>query len=176
MNDTLKKGLFVGTIQSIWLFGGFSILRSASLDIPQSTLRALTGVFSLVILFVGILYGIKRTRDNSKDNDLTYWKAVKTGVTISLVVACMVSSFSVFYLTLINPGFAADMVKEAEQSLKQSGATPEEIAQQLDKVRSEFSSRSQVITGLVLQSTMGTLFSLILSIFLRSKKQKNQSS
>ena len=172
MNSIIRIGFLTGALVTTWLFGIFSLLKSLSLDTPQTTLRTLTGIFGLVILFVGVFYGIKKARDTSGD-ELSYLKAVKTGVIISLIVAVMVSSFSLLYLTVVNPGFANDMIKEAEQSLKQSGASPEETSKRLDGVRAEFSLQGQIMTSLIAQSTMGTIFSLILAIFLRSKKNNN---
>ena len=165
----IRNGLLTGVALTTWLFGGFSFLKSLSLDTPLSTLRTLTGVLGLVILFIGIFYGVKKSRDNSS-HKFTYLQAVKSGVIISIIVAIMVSTFSFLYVTTINPDFANDMVKEAEQSLKQSGAAPEEISRRLVSIREEFSVSSQIIIPLIAQSTMGTVFSFVLAIFLRSKK------
>ena len=168
--DTIKKGLLVGTIESVWLLSGFSFLKWLSLNIPQAKLRALTGLLGLVILFVGILYGLKKTRDNSVNADFTYLKSLKTGMIISVVVALMVSLFSLVYVTLINPDFSVDMMREAEASLKLSGASPSEIEQQVGNIKAEYSTLRLTTAPLIVQPIAGTVFSLILSIFFRSKR------
>lgn len=170
MIESIKKGLLVGTIESIWLLGGFSALKLLFSDAPQSILRTLTGLLGLVILFAGILYGIKKVRDHSHPENFSYLQSVKTGAIISVVVGVMVSVFSLAYVTLINPGFANDMVREAEKSLAGSRLPADVIHQKLESVRSEFSTARLVVAPLFVQPVMGVLFSLIISLFLKKKK------
>jgi len=106
-----------------------------------------------------------------KNNKLiTYGKAIKTGISISLISAIIVAFFGFIYCTVINPGYQEYMVKEAETAMIAAKKTPEEIGQQLIKVKSYFSTGSQVLQALIVQSVVGTIGSLIIGIFLRTKK------
>ena len=46
---------------------------------------------------------------------------VKTGVTIAVVVAFIVSLCGLLYMRVTNPHFNSDMISESENSLKRSG-------------------------------------------------------
>jgi hypothetical protein len=116
--------------------------------------------------------GMRAVRQNNAFL-LSYGQAVQTGVAISLITAILVAFFGFLYCELINPGYAAFMVKDAEKTLAASGAGPEEIREKLIGVRREFSTSMQVIQALIGQSVVGTLISLILGLFLRTKGKKS---
>ncbi|MDP4263313.1 MAG: DUF4199 domain-containing protein [Bacteroidota bacterium] len=174
MHPTIKRALAAGFFISLWLLGGFSILKSLSLPVPQSDLRTITGLLGLVILFTGIMYGIRKAKTDRKEDNFSYARAIKTGILISVIVAIIVSLASLLYVTVINPGFTNDMVRETELSLEKSGATPAEMAKKLSRARNEFSVTGQFISGLIVQSAAGTLFSLVLGLFYRTKSTKNK--
>jgi len=158
-----------GTL-ALWLLAGFSILASLSLSIPKVTLRTLTGLLGLVILFTGILYAMRGVKAKISPNRFSYFMAFKSGFMVAVIVAIVVSFASFLYLKFINPGLPEDMVREAEASLKASGATAEEISGKLIAVRKEFSMQAQIIAPLVVQTVAGSIFSLILAFFLKDKK------
>ncbi len=82
----------------------------------------------------------------------------------------MVSLYSLFYCTVINPDLGELMAKETEKSLLQSGMPLEAMAGKLDKVRQEFSTSRQVIQSLIGQTFVGSIASLIIGIFIKTKK------
>ncbi len=120
------------------------------------------------------MYGISKAKTSRKGDNFSYWQALKIGITISLIVAIIVSLASLLYVTVINPGFTNDMVSEAELTLKKSGAGTAEITKKLSAVRNEFSVAGQTIGSLIVQSITGTIFSLVLGLFYRSKNAKNK--
>ena len=61
------------------------------------------------------------------------------------------------------------MIKDAEKTLIASGATPQEISLKLVSIKSEFSTSMQVMQGLIGQTVMGAIASLIIGFFLRTK-------
>jgi len=71
---------------------------------------------------------------------------------------------------IINPGYADFMVKDTERVLVAAGKSPQEISQQLDAVRKEFSAGAQVGMAVVGQAVVGTIAALILGLFIRTKK------
>ena len=169
MNQAIKWGVFTGTIVTIWLFGGYSILTSISLNLPKVTLRTLTGLLGLVILFIGVFCGMKAAKAKISGDGFSYFVAFKSGFIVAVIVAIIVSLVSFLYVQLINPHLPDDMVKEAETSLKTSGATTEEISRKLSAVRKEFSAQAQLIAPLIVQTVAGSIFSLILAFFLKKK-------
>lgn len=94
------------------------------------------------------------------DNQFSYFMAFRSGLTVAIIVAIMVSLASFVYVKFINPQFAEDMMKEAETSLKTSGASNQEISEKLTRIQKEFSLSSQIIAPLIVQTLAGTVFSL----------------
>ena len=160
MRSSIPTGILTGLIVSIWLISGFALLTALPLQLPQATLRTLTGVLGLVILFIGILYAVKNSKARMADNQFSYFMAFRSGLTVAIIVAIMVSLASFVYVKFINPQFAEDMMKEAETSLKTSGASNQEISEKLTRIQKEFSLSSQIIAPLIVQTLAGTVFSL----------------
>jgi hypothetical protein len=70
---------------------------------------------------------------------------------------------------LINPGYADYMVNEAHKAMLAGGESTKQIAHDMVGVRWEFSTSGQVTAALIAQSVVGTIISLIMAIFIRSK-------
>src|SRR5438270_12676509 len=104
-------------------------------------------------------------------HEFAYGSAIKTGFTISLAVAVIVSLVSLLYITIVNPNFAEDMVREAADSLKKSGAGPAETAKKLEAVKRQFSIPGQMMASLIVQSVAGFLFTLVIGAFVYTKKK-----
>jgi hypothetical protein len=174
MKPSIKFGLYTGILLGVWTISCFSIVswlnHSMNLSIPARKIRAYSGLFSIVILVVGVYLAIKEAK-RSNGNQIRYAEAVKTGVIVSVITGVVVAFFSYLYCTVINPGYADHMVKEAEQAMVAAHDTTEKISQQLTKVKQEFSTSSQVIMALAGQIIVGSICSLIIGIFVRSKKQ-----
>jgi uncharacterized protein with PQ loop repeat len=170
MGSIFKRAFTTGLLVSLWLVGGFTLLSFVFTSIPHLILRTLTGVLGLVVLFTGIYYAMRAEKQKNQ-GILTYTQALKTGLFISVITAVMVSIASGIYVSL-NPSFAADMVREAETSLKASGASATVINQKTAAVYSEFSVARQMVGPLIVQTVMGGVFSLIVSAFIKSTPKK----
>jgi hypothetical protein len=172
MKSFVKFGLGTGSLVGLWNLSCFTIVswvnEILSLNIPAAKIRAYSGLFGLIILILGIYFGMNELR--KKQDRISYGAAVKTGISISLISAILVAFFGFLYCTVINPGYATYMVKETENVLIAAKKSPEEINQQLMKVRSFYSTSSQVLQALIVQSFAGIIGSLILGLFIRTKK------
>lgn len=170
MRNIIIRALITGVLVVLWLFGGFTVLSLIITSVPHMILRTLTGSLGLVVLFTGIYYAMRNEKQKKGAEGYTYVQALGTGVCIAVIVAVMVSAASFIYVYL-NPHFADDMAKEAEASLRQSGASQAAIAQKVAAVKDEFSLNRQVMAALTVQTAIGTVFSLIAAAFLKTKKQ-----
>lgn len=168
MKTVLKYGFFTGIAVSLWLLLSFAVLKS--FNVPPDKARAVTGMLSVIVQGIGIYLGINQVKKNN-DGSLSYKQAVFTGIKISLIVAVIVSIYALLYCTVINPGYAEFMVKETEKSLVSSGFPPDEIGKKLEGAQQMYSTQMQVMQGFIGQTIMGTFASLILGIFMRTKKQ-----
>ena len=174
MNTFVRYGLWTGIISGLWGVVCFTVvgwLNKAFFheSIPATDIRSCSGLFSLLILVVGIYLAIKQARSRA-GGMLTYGQAVKTGVLVACVTAVVAAFFSWLYCAVINPGYADFMVQDTGRTLAAAGKTAQEISQRLVEVRKEFSTGAQVMEALVGQVVVGTVVSLILGAFMRSRK------
>jgi hypothetical protein len=166
MRPVIKYGLITGISVSLWLLLSFAVVKS--FNIPADKSRALSGLLSIVVLTIGVYLGIKKVRKNN-NGVLLYKNAAFTGIKISLITAVIVSLYSLLYCTVINPDFTDFMVKEAEKALISSGATPQEIAIKSEAIKKEYSISMLVMQGFIGQTVMGSIASLIIGIFMKTK-------
>src|SRR5882762_1279594 len=89
MKKEIRIGIATAGILCVWLFGGLYLIGSMHLADRLSYLRAITGLLGLVVLFAGVLFGIRKAKEENQT--FTYWQALKTGVIISLTVAVIIS-------------------------------------------------------------------------------------
>ena len=170
MKQSLRYGAVLGLIQVVWLWGGFQLLKALAGGVPHGKLRAITGLVGMVVLFFGVFGAIRR--EARTRGGLPYGQGLKVGALVSLTVAVIVALSSLLFVTVIAPGEAAQMIEEVGNAARQAGASPEEIARQLEGARREFSPAGQVAAAFVAQSVMGTLFSAVLAAFFRPKVRK----
>ena len=174
MKSFIKYGLWTGTISGLWGIGCFTIVGWMNTaffhqSIPATEIRSYSGLFSILILVVGIYLGMREVK-RKNDDALSYGVAVKTGIIISLITGVVVCLFTLLYCNVINPGYADFMVKDTGKALAAAGKAPEEISRRLEGVRKEFTTGAQMMMALVGQTVVGSIVSLILGLFIRSKK------
>ncbi len=133
-----------------------------------ANIRGVAGLLTIVIQAVGIYIGMSQVK--LQQGSITYGQAFKTGFTMAIITALIVSLFSFTYCTVINPGYASYMVNEAHKTMLSGGETPAQIQKNLAGVRTEFSTGGQVMEALIGQLVMGTAISLIIAPFIKTKK------
>ncbi|HMH32782.1 MAG TPA: DUF4199 domain-containing protein [Puia sp.] len=173
MKSFIKIGLLTGLVVSAWNLSCFTIVswlnKISSLGIPVARIRAYSGLIGIILLIIGIYFRITTLKKKNR-NQISFAQAVKTGAFISIISALIGGFFAFIYCTVINPGYAAYMVKDAETALAATQNTPAEISRQLVEVRNRYSTSTQVLQALIAQSVMGTLGSLIIAAFVKTKK------
>src|SRR5258708_2644803 len=116
MKPFVKYGLWTGIVSGLWGLVSFttvSWLNRAFFheSIPATDIRSYSGLFSILILVVGIYMAMKQARLRA-GGVLTYGQAVKTGVLVACVTGVLVAFFSWLYCTVINPGYTDFMVAD----------------------------------------------------------------
>lgn len=172
----VKYGLWTGIVSGLWGLVCFTVVGwlNKSLfhgSIPAVDIRSYSGLFSILILVVGIYLGIRQARLRA-GGVLTYGQAVKTGVLVACVTGVLVAFFSWLYCAVINPGYADFMVQDTGRALAAAGKTPEEIGRRLVDVRKEFSTGMQVVQALVGQVVVGSIAALIVGAFMRTRNSR----
>lgn len=176
MKQSIKYGLVSGLLIGIWNLSCFSIVTTLNtywkLGIPSERIRAVSGLLGIVLLVIGITIGTKAVR-RENGNTLTYGQAVLTGIGISVVTAFITSCFAYVYCTFINPGYTDFMVEDTRKVLQQAQVPAEELQKRLALARTEFSTKSQVLQSLIGQSVVGSISSLIIGIFIKTKNSEH---
>ena len=176
MKSFVKYGLWTGFSSGLWGLSCFTIvgwLNNAAFhgSIPASQIRSYSGLFSILLLVLGVWLGMSEVK-RKNNGVLMYGQAVKTGIGIASITGLILAIFSYLYCAVINPGYADFMVQDAEKTLLAAGKTPQEIGQQLEGVRKEFSTGMQVVEALVGQVVVGSISALIIGLFIRTKKNQ----
>ena len=89
---------------------------------------------AVVMLFIMMSWGIKSYRDNTQDGFITFGKAFKVGILISLVSSLC---YAILWLILFNPIFKGFMEQHSAAligKLKVSGAPVAEIAAKKEEI------------------------------------------
>ncbi len=175
MKTFIKYGLWTGIISGVWGLVSFTVvswLNNVAFhgNIPATQIRSYSGLFSIIILTLGIYLGLKQARIRYS-NKLTFGQAFKTGALIAIVTAIVVAIFTWLYCTIINPGYTEFMVQDCQRTMTAAGKSSAEIARCVQSTRKEFSTGSQVGQALIGQAVVGTVISLIFGFFFRTKNK-----
>ena len=172
MKSTIKTGVVTGIISSVFLLGLFTLITRLNdkngWGMQADNIRGVLGLISIPIQFIGIYVAMQNAKAMS--GALTYGQALKTGIVVAITVAIVVAAFSLFYC-LLNPGYRAYMVSDAQKAMHAAHETPEQIAIHTASVAAEYNTGMQVTQALVGQFVTGSIMSLILGIFLKGKKK-----
>ena len=175
MKSTLKYGLITGIIVGAFLIAFFVIVNSLNSvlgwGLQPGNIQGITGLLSIPILATGILITMKRVKKEQADQ-LTYLQALKTGVLVAVITAVIVALFSYIYCTIINPGFAQYMVGEAQKQMIAEHESRQQIVKESSNLLIGYSPGMQVFHALVGQTVVGTLLTLFMGFFVRSRNSK----
>ena len=173
MKSTLKIGLITAIISSIFLFGSFTLFTwlkdQYGWGIQVATIRGIGGLLSIPIQAIGIYMAMQNFK--TLTGRLTYTDAIKTGALVAITIAVVVALFSLLYCRVINPGYAAYMVKDAQKAMIASGESAQEVKDHSTQVAQEFTAGTQVMEALVGQFFSGFIMSLIIGLFIKTRKQ-----
>lgn len=134
------------------------------------TLRGLTGLLTIVILAIGIYTGMAAIKRTNGGN-LSYKHALICGIIIAITTALITAAGSFIYCTAINPGYATYMVSESRKVMQANGKSAEEINSSIANLQKQLTTGMQVTQALIGQTLSGTIISLIMAIFVSSRKK-----
>jgi len=96
---------------------------------------AYIGYTTMVLAFLMVFFGVQSYRDNVAGGTVTFGRAFKVGLFISLVItACYVATWQVMYYGFM-PDFLDKYSAYALEKARQSGATTEQIAAQAKQMQ-----------------------------------------
>ena len=119
----LTFGLIAGAILSVMM-----LLTMPFHDQIGYDKAMVIGYTSMVLAFLMIFFGVKSYRDNVAGGRVTFGKAFKIGILITLVAtACYVGTWQVVYRMLV-PDYDEKYTEYSLAKARQEGATAEELA------------------------------------------------
>ena len=167
MKKTLKYGIIIGVSNILF------ILFEYMLEWDKNLFMRNFGFLSLIILALGVHYGIKSKRDNELDGYINYRNAFVSGFLIALYVGIITGVFSYFYMRDINPELSDIIIKERQElftkMIDSQILTQEEVAKKLVRLQKEYSPMGQMILGFGGSLILGLIFSSVSSFFLHRK-------
>lgn len=168
----LTFGLIAGAILS-----GMMLLALGFQDQIGFDRGAIVGYTSMVLAFLMTFVGIRTYRDNVAGGQVTFGKAFKVGLLITLVAsACYVATWEVIYYRLA-PDFTEKYAAHAVEKARAAGATEEQIAaRQAEMAKFAALYKNPLVNiaiTLIEPLPVGLLFTLV-SAGLLSRKRKER--
>ena len=169
-----KQALITAVISAIFATCAFSVFnvlkQQLNWQITPATIRGITGLLTLVILAIGIYSGMSAVK-RANAGQLSYGQALLTGIMVALTVGLTMMVLGFIYTHYINPGYFDYMVAEGKKEMVAEGKSPSEIAAGVTGLQWQFSAAGQAIQAMVAQTGAGTIISLVMAVFMRTKKQ-----
>jgi hypothetical protein len=127
----LTYGLIAGAILSAMMFITFVGFHD---QIGFGPAGYIVGYTSMVMGFLMVFFGVKAYRDNLAGDGLTFGRAFKVGLLITLIAsACYVATWQVVYYKFA-PDFMDKYAAYTLEAAQQSGASAAEIAEKTRKM------------------------------------------
>ncbi|MEP7256425.1 MAG: DUF4199 domain-containing protein [Ferruginibacter sp.] len=170
---TLNFGLMAGAIIIVYSFIVFMVFGDFSKMTPgQFQMVEVLGYLRYIILLLTVFFAMRTFKKNTGQS-LNYWKIVKQGVMVALVVAVCVGIMEAVYLSL-NPDFYEKFGKMYVEQLKAGGATEKAINAAKQEMENYKWMQNPLMTGIFYffeTALIGSVASLIMGRFMKSKKQ-----
>ena len=127
-------------------------------------------ILTYIVIIAGIIYGTIRFRDDELKGYISYGKALGSGVLISLFSSIVYGFYFYLLAGVIDPNYLENVFKTMEQAYFEAGMTYEQIDMAMAMVRKFQSPIIMMISSIFTFTFMGTIFSLITSIFIKKEE------
>ncbi len=160
----LNYGLILGVVLIV-----YSLILYL-LNVPLDSLQYANWVGYLFFI-AAMIMGIKAYRDKYAGGLITYGKSFSTGFMIGLYASILAAIYGFIYFSYINPGIIQEMIDlRVEEMWVQN---PEMTDQQFEMAESWMkrfmNPIAMAVMGLIANTIMALIFSLIVSIFMQKK-------
>jgi len=122
---------------------------------------------TFIILIIGIIFGTKNYRDKYCGGFLSYGRCLGSGAIISIIVGVIMAVFTYLFYQYFDPSELQKIIEAAEQNMLDKGMTDEQIDQAMAFSRKFMSPAGMSVSLIFGLAFWGTIFSLIIAIFLK---------
>ena len=171
----LTFGLISGAITAVMMFATLPFVGKVSFDKLE-----VIGYTTIVVSFLMVFFGIRSYRENVNGGTITFGKAMKVGLLITLLsCACYVIAWEIIYFK-ITPDFADKYGTYMIEKSRAAGASAEAIAAQQEQMKSLKAMLDNPLLNVAITLLeplpIGLLVTLISAAILRRKEPKNHSA
>lgn len=170
----LKFGLISGAITSLMMLITLPLVDRISFDNLE-----ILGYTTIVLSFLMVFFGIRTYRESVGGGTITFGKAMKVGLLITLIsCACYVIAWEIIYFG-IAPDFADKYGNYMLEKARVAGASAQELAAQREKMENLKVMLANPLINIAITLLeplpIGLLVTLISSAILRRKEPKMRS-
>ena len=119
------------------------------------------------IIIIGLILGMKAVREASPDRSLSYGRAVGTGALITVFAGLFSAVFMLLYGLVINPEYHETLHQFQVQQMEEKGMASDQIEAAAPMMRFFTGPIFIALATVIFSPIMGTLFSLVIAIFLK---------
>jgi len=148
-------------------------LFSVILYVSGLILNDKVGYISIVLTVVGIIIAQINYRNKELDGVISYGEAVGFGAAIMLFAGIVTALYTLILYTFVDPGLITQMKVMQEEAMLQKGMTEDQIEAAMAMTSKMMSPGWLSIMGLVGSVFIGTIISLISSIFIKRQPNEN---
>ncbi|MEI6575665.1 MAG: DUF4199 domain-containing protein [Bacteroidota bacterium] len=165
-----KPSLFKASLNYGLILGAVAIVYSLLLYILGQIGNQNMGYLSFVFYIVVMILGIKNYREKFSDGFISYGNSFLIGLFIVLIGGIISSLFTFILFKFIDPGLVESMLEQVRQKMEaKGGLTEEQIDMAMKYTQTMMSPLWMFIWGLVASAFIGTILSLIVSIFMKKE-------
>jgi hypothetical protein len=128
-----------------------------------------TMILNFVVLVLCIALGTRWYREQHLGSKISYGQAVVAGIVISVATGIIYAIYNVVSISFFYPHFLEDMVRAGTARIQASGASPAEQIEMIDTLKSTATIPIIAVGNLIRLSIIGSVLSLIISIFLKKR-------
>ncbi len=162
-SNRLKSAMTYGAIIGLIL-----VVYSVLLYLTDFYFNKALGFIQYIIIFIGIYLGTKTYRDKELGGFIKYGKALVFGLIISVFVGIIVIFFNFIMMRYIDPGLVDKNMAIMEETFQNSRfIAADQLDEMLEKARESMTSVWSIPSGVFVFSSIGFIFSLITSAFLK---------
>ncbi|MBI5916334.1 MAG: DUF4199 domain-containing protein [Bacteroidetes bacterium] len=169
----LKFGLIAGAIVSVFLLVGMLMMTGADGKVNFQYGETF-GYVSMIVALSMIFFGIRSYRDNHLSGSITFGKALKVGLLITLVASLIyVATWMVYYHSSSNAAeFGEQYLAHSIETMRKSGMAEADIAKKTaesEDFMKIYNSNPLVMFGVTLMEIfpVGLVISLLSSFILK---------
>jgi len=167
MEEKKQASLFRNSLNfGLYTSAGFIVISMLfyALDVDRT---GWINYLTFIILIIGIIIGTKSFRDKNCGGYLSYGRSLGSGVIISLVVGVIMAVFTFLFYQYFDPSELQKIVEIAEQNMADQGLTDDQIEQAMSFSKMFMSPVGMSVSMVFGMAFWGTIFSLIIAIFLK---------